>query len=170
VVAACSSGKNGKPSSAPTVPGFVVTSPAFSEGQAVPEVYTCDGADTSPPLAVAGVPPQARALVLVVDDPDAPGGVFTHWVVFGLPPSPTSFPEGTLPAAAQQGRNDFGKSVWGGPCPPAGAPHHYRFRALALDAAVAIPADASGTVLADAVKGHVLAEARMTATYARKAR
>jgi Raf kinase inhibitor-like YbhB/YbcL family protein len=117
----------------PTAAPFVLTSPAFAEGAAIPRDYTCQGADVSPELAWSGVPAGSAALVLVVDDPDAGG--FTHWLVLDLAPDSTGLPKAIHDSAfrPQQGRNDFGRNGWGGPCPPSGT-HRYRFTLHALAA------------------------------------
>ena len=117
---------------------------AFEEGKSIPRKYTCDGEDISPPLNWSGVPEEARSLVLIADDPDAPRGIWTHWVLFDLPVEVSELPKG-LPAektvlvasgearhTARQGRNDFRKLGYGGPCPPSGT-HRYSFRLYALD-------------------------------------
>ena len=114
-----------------------VKSPAFTYGGWIPRVYTCDGADRSPPLVFSGVPRGTGSLVLLVLDPDAPGGTFYHWAVYDLAPNTTRLPEG-VPGRAKlrgflQGRNDFGRLGYGGPCPPRGHPaHRYFFRLFAL--------------------------------------
>jgi Raf kinase inhibitor-like YbhB/YbcL family protein len=110
---------------------------AFSEGALIPAKYTCDGEDVSPPLEWSDVPPDAVALALVVDDPDAPRGVFVHWLLFDIPATEHGLTEGigiTAPEAGggRQGRNGFGKLGYGGPCPPSGT-HRYYFRLFALD-------------------------------------
>lgn len=144
---------------------ITVTSPAFAEGGAVPSRYTCDAQNVSPPLAWSGVPAGAQALALVVDDPDAPSGTFTHWVVLDLPTATTGLPEGAVPGT--QAKNSAGKASWFGPCPPSGN-HHYRFTVYALDAATGL---AAGAPLADAlttIEQHTLAWGRLTATYSRE--
>jgi len=108
-----------------------VTSSAFQQGANIPSKFTCDGANTNPPLQISDVPAEAKSLVLIVDDPDAPSGLFTHWAVWNISPQATTIAEGSTPKGAQ-GTNDFGKSGYGGPCPPSGA-HRYYFRVFALD-------------------------------------
>jgi Raf kinase inhibitor-like YbhB/YbcL family protein len=151
-------------------------SPAFADNQPIPKVYTCDGKGVSPPLRWSGVPENARALALVCEDPDAPRGTFTHWVVFDLPPDAKELPEGvptvervalgTGGVAARQGKNDFGKTGYGGPCPPSGT-HHYVFRIFALDDKPDPGPGAGRETLLRAIKGHVLAEGRLTGLYSR---
>ena len=146
---------------------FILTSDAFSDGAAIPMQYSCQGADTSPGLAWSGVPPGAAALVLVVDDPDA--GDFIHWLVLDLPGADGSLPHG-VPAEAptpQQGRNDFGRTGWGGPCPPTGT-HHYRFRLYATAARLGLDGHPGGSAVRSALsRATVLGQAVLTGTYKR---
>lgn len=111
--------------------GLTVTSPAFRDGGRIPERYTCAGTETSPPLSWEGAPHNAAALSLVVDDPDAPGGTFVHWVVFNIEPDVTSVPEGMVPAGGEQAQNSGGEVGYVGPCPQRGE-HRYRFTVYAL--------------------------------------
>jgi len=151
-------------------------SPAFVDGGSIPKVYTCDGRDVSPPLSWAGVPEAARSLALICEDPDAPMGTFTHWVLFDLPPDVTELKEGLPPEAtvkvkpggkaARQGKNDFGKLGYGGPCPPRGT-HRYVFRLYALDTRIDRGRDAMRGQVLGAMKGHVLAEGRLLGKYSR---
>ena len=146
---------------------FTLASSAFADGAAIPREYTCDGKDGSPALAWTGVPPATKALVLVVDDPDANGWV--HWIVLDLPGTDGGLPKGVDPGAAtpQQGTNDFGRRGWGGPCPPSGT-HHYRFTLTALGAPLALAGHPGGSAVRGALKAaRVLGEARLTATYRR---
>ena len=155
---------------------LTLTSPAFTEGAAIPKVYSCDGKDVSPPLAWSGVPASARELALLCDDPDAPRGTWTHWILFNVPRDLTGLPE-AVPAAsrtksgqpqapAPQGKNDFGKFGYGGPCPPSGT-HRYVFRLFALDTHLPPEAGASRKALLESIQGHVLAEGKLVGTYAR---
>lgn len=127
---------------------FVLTSPAFSQGEPLPTRYSCDGRNVSPPLRWTAPPRGTRSLALAVTDPDAPGGTFVHWRVSGLRPSLRSLPEGSR--AGVQGRNSSGGVGWTGPCPPPGSAHRYVFELRALGAG-----------------GRVLARARLVGTYAR---
>jgi Raf kinase inhibitor-like YbhB/YbcL family protein len=151
-------------------------SPAFADGAAIPKDYTCDGKDVSPPLAWSGAPGAARSLALICEDPDAPSGTWTHWVIFNIPAAAQGLKEG-IPAAeqvdvapggnaARQGKNDFGKVGYGGPCPPGGT-HRYFFRIYALDTQPDLGAGATKARLVDAMKGHLLAEGRLMGTYSR---
>lgn len=146
---------------------------AFESGGRIPEKYTCDGDDVSPALAWGGIPDGAESLALIVDDPDAPGKVFTHWVLFNLPATVPELEEGIsavelLKKGASQGKNDFGQVGYGGPCPPRGKPHRYRFHLYALDTTLDMPSGVSKGAVLSAMKGHVLAEAEIVGLYGRK--
>ncbi len=141
-------------------------SPAFEHGGKVPSRHTCDGADVSPALQISGVPQGAAALALVMDDPDAPGGTFDHWLVWNIPPDTAEVLEGTEPQGVQ-GRTGFGQLGYGGPCPPGGT-HRYRFKLYALDGRLELKAGASKARLEEAMEGHVMAEALLQGTYTRQ--
>jgi Raf kinase inhibitor-like YbhB/YbcL family protein len=143
-----------------------VTSSAFQEGGNVPAKFTCDGSDTSPPLQINGVPSGAKSLVLIADDPDAPGGLFTHWLVWNIPPQTGSIEEGSAPKGVQ-GANDFGQSGYRGPCPPPGT-HRYSFKIFALDRELDLRSGAKRSQVAAAMKGHVIAQGELVGRYARK--
>ncbi|MCS7295244.1 MAG: YbhB/YbcL family Raf kinase inhibitor-like protein [Chloroflexota bacterium] len=170
--AACGGGGSGKELPLPE-PSLRVSSTAFEAGGPIPIQFTCDGADASPPLSWEAGPPGTVMYALVVDDPDAPRGIFVHWAVWGLPPNTTSLPaaaskSGTLPAAVREGKNDFGRQGWGGPCPPKGdEPHRYRFRVYALREPIALPAGAAPRAVLDALEGTVLAWGELVGTYGR---
>lgn len=128
---------------------LTLTSPAFEQGGTIPKKFTCDGDNLSPPLTWSGVPDGAQSLLLVCDDPDAPGGVFHHWAAFNIPADWTGLGEGygpeTLEEGFRQAINDFGKPGYGGPCPPKGDdPHGYHFRLSALEAPL-VSAESSAT-------------------------
>ncbi len=146
-------------------------SDAFDDGGAIPKRFTCDGDDVSPPLAWSEPPPRTKSLALIVDDPDAPAGTFTHWVLFNLPANRLSleagFASNQSAGPAKQGTNDFGKAGYGGPCPPSGT-HHYIFHLYALDALLNLDTGAGRGAVLSALKGHILAEGRLTGTYARR--
>jgi len=143
-----------------------VTSSAFHEGANIPSKFTCDGSDTSPPLQIAGVPSGAKSLVLIVDDPDAPGGLFTHWLAWNIPPQTGSIAEGSAPKGVQ-GANDFGKSGYRGPCPPPGT-HRYSFKIFALDRELELGSGAKRSQVDAAMKGHVIAQGELVGRYARE--
>jgi Raf kinase inhibitor-like YbhB/YbcL family protein len=145
---------------------FSLDSSAFENAQAIPRRYSCEGDDVSPALRWANVPEGTRSLALVVDDPDAPRGVFTHWVAWGLDPGAQGLAEGE--AARHEGRNGFGATGYRGPCPPPGhGRHRYVFRLYALDAEPELAAGATKAELEQAMEGHVLMTAELVGTYER---
>ena len=143
-----------------------ITSSAFQEGGNIPSKFTCDGSDTSPPLQITDVPSEAKSLVLIADDPDAPSGLFTHWLVWNIPPQTNSIAEGTAPKGVH-GTNDFGKSGYGGPCPPPGT-HRYSFKIFALDRELDLSSAAKRSQVDAAMKGHVIAQGELIGRYVRK--
>ena len=159
-----------EPSSQKMTPApMTLRSSAFGNGDSIPEKYTCTGADISPPLSWSAPPGGAVSLALIVQDPDAPGGTFTHWVLFALNPSTRMLfegasPSGAVPKGAVEGTNDFGKTGYGGPCPPSGT-HRYFFRVYALDAAVTGGQSLIGKQLFKAMQGHVLAVGELMGRY-----
>jgi Raf kinase inhibitor-like YbhB/YbcL family protein len=145
---------------------FALESSAFENAQAIPSRHSCEGEDVSPPLRWSNVPEGTRSLALVVDDPDAPGGVFTHWLAWGLDPAAEEL--GERDSAPNEGRNDFGTSGYRGPCPPPGhGRHRYVFRLYALDAEQELSAGAAKAELEQAIEGHVLTIAELVGTYER---
>ena len=152
---------------------FALTSTAFADGATIPAKYTCDGADLSPPLAWTGAPDATRTFALIADDPDAPAGTWVHWVLFNLSGAVRALPE-TVPraesvlAGARQGRNDFKRIGYGGPCPPPGKPHRYHFKLYALDGPLALDAGVTKTEVERAMRGHILAQAQLMGTYGRR--
>ncbi len=156
---------------------LLLSSSAFTSGSAVPTRFTCDGADVSPPLAWSGVPAGTVSFAVIADDPDAPGGTWLHWVLFNVPGTLAALPEGLAGTGelrqvggARQGRNDFGKLGYGGPCPPPGRAHRYFFRLYALDTSLPLKAGAARREVEQAMRGHVLGEATLMGTYARGGR
>ena len=145
---------------------ITVTSTGFQNDQPIPARFSCDGAGVSPPLAWQGVPSEAQALALVVDDPDAPRGTFVHWVVLDIPPSSPSLSEAQLPAGATQATNSAGKAAYFGPCPPSGT-HHYRFTVYALSAPTGLPDGAGLDEALEAIEASAIARGRLVGTYAR---
>lgn len=149
-----------------------LTSPAFENGGKIPKKFTCDGADVSPPLAWSNVPEGTMSLALVCDDPDAPVGTWVHWVLYGVPPDTTSLRQG-VPAGrivrgvGRQGRNDFKRLGYGGPCPPPGKPHRYFFKVYALDVELVLEPGAKKSELEKAMRDHILAEGRLVGRYGR---
>jgi Raf kinase inhibitor-like YbhB/YbcL family protein len=149
-----------------------LTSTGFLEGALIPERYTGDGRNISPPLKWQNPPAGTRSLALICEDPDAPRGTFTHWVAFNLPADSRELGEGvpaeaTLPDGTAQGTNDFGKAGYGGPKPPPGKPHRYVFKLYALDRPLDVRPGATRAQLLAAMKDHVLGEAQLVGTYAR---
>lgn len=140
-----------------------VTSPAFVDGEGIPQEFTCDGKNINPPLAIAEVPEEAKSLVLIVDDVDAPAGVFTHWLVFDLYPGITRLGPGCSPEGTQ-GTNSFGKEDYGGPSPNAGR-HRYYFRLYALDSLLKLPLGTDRDRVETAMKGRVLDSGELMGTY-----
>ncbi len=148
-----------------------LSSSSFQEGR-IQKQFTCDGADASPRLTWTAPPAAARSLALLMTDPDAPSGTFTHWVLYDLPAGTRALDEGLpkqeqLPDGSRQGRNDFGRSGYGGPCPPRNAVHRYVFALYALDAKLGLPPGATRKQVEEALKGHVLARGELTARYSR---
>lgn len=149
-----------------------LSSSAFKEGDKIPVKYTCVGQDVSPPLEWSQPPSGTQAFALILDDPDAPGGVFTHWVIFNILSDSRKLPEAIptqaqLPDGALQGKNDFGRVGYGGPCPPPGRPHRYQFTLYAVDQSLDLKAGVSKKQLLSAMEGHVLAQGQLTGTYQR---
>jgi Raf kinase inhibitor-like YbhB/YbcL family protein len=152
---------------------FILTSPAFAPNGSIPSKYTCEGGDTSPPLEWFGAPSDAKTLVLIVDDPDAPDPakpqrVYVHWVVYNIPASATKLPENAakagLPSGAAQGSNDWGKQTYGGPCPPIGR-HRYFFKLYALDTVLDGLNNPTKTQLEKAMEEHLVGNAELIGTY-----
>jgi Raf kinase inhibitor-like YbhB/YbcL family protein len=170
---ACGGGGGGELPALPEAPrDLVVSSSAFVPMGAIPVRYTCDGDNLSPPLSWFGAPKGAVSYALVMDDPDAPGGTFVHWVVYDLPAGTESLQEGVpavdrLPGGGAQGKNSAGRTGYTGPCPPRGPAHHYRFTVYALDKALGLPPGASQSDVADAMAGHVVAWGQLVGTYQR---
>jgi Raf kinase inhibitor-like YbhB/YbcL family protein len=149
-----------------------VLSPAFQDGTRIPVKYTCQGQDVSVPLTWSDSPSGTDSFALILDDADAPGGVFTHWILFNIPSDSRELPEAVpaqaqLPSGALQGKNDFGRLGYSGPCPPTGPSHQYRFTVYALDQPLNLKAGASRKQVVDSMKGHILAQGQLTGTYQR---
>jgi Raf kinase inhibitor-like YbhB/YbcL family protein len=165
LVAAC--GQDSPARHEPDVPEVVeVSSAAFAEGEPIPTRYTCDGDEVSPPLTWSGVRGDARAVALVVDDPDAPSGTYTHWVVLDISRSTSSAAEGEVPGGGVQAENSAGDAAYAGPCPPEGI-HHYRFTVAALDRPTGLAEGASLDDALAAVDDHTIARGTLTGTYSR---
>jgi len=151
---------------------FKVKSSAFGSGAEIPKKFTCEAADVSPALEWSEAPAKSASFALIADDPDAPVGTWVHWVLWNLPASAQSLPEGVakreqLDDGTRQGRNDFRKIGYNGPCPPPGKPHRYFFRLYALDAKLDLAPGATRQELDAAMKGHILGEAEYMGTFRR---
>ena len=155
---------------------FTLTSAAFRDGAGIPVKYTCDGVDVSPPLSWSSAPAGTGSFALIVDDPDAPAGTWVHWVLYNLPADVSELPENIAKVesldldGARQGRNDFRRPGYGGPCPPPGPAHRYFFKLYALAAPLTLKAGAQKRDVEAAMEGHVLATAQLMGTYGRSKR
>jgi Raf kinase inhibitor-like YbhB/YbcL family protein len=150
---------------------LTLSSSSLQDGR-VPKEFTCDGEDKSPQLDWTGAPSGTETFALTVTDPDAPGSTFTHWVIYNLPANSTGLPEGVpkqgqLANGSRQGKTDFGKIGYGGPCPPPGRPHRYVFSLYALNTKIDVPSGAPRSHVESALQGHVLARSELTARYGR---
>jgi Raf kinase inhibitor-like YbhB/YbcL family protein len=153
-------------------PPLKLTSTAFAPGQPIPAKYTCDGEDISPPLDWQDPPEDAKSFALIVDDPDAPGGTWVHWVLYNLPAESRNLPGAVPPDAAMADGGENGKNSWkrlgyGGPCPPGGT-HRYIFKLYALDTVLELNDGPGKDQLAQAMEGHILAQTDLMGIYARK--
>ena len=151
---------------------FTLTSASFQPNQSIPRNHTCDGADVSPALRWEAPPAGTQSFALIVDDPDAPAGVWVHWVAYDIPGAARQLPEGVpktadLQGGGRQGRNDFGRTGYGGPCPPPGKPHHYHFKLYAVGRLLGLPAGATKQEVLKAMGKDALAQAEIVGTYAR---
>jgi Raf kinase inhibitor-like YbhB/YbcL family protein len=151
---------------------FAMSSMSFQNGGDIPKKFTCDGADVSPELSWTDPPAGTQSFTLIVADPDAPSGTWTHWVLFDMPPTTSSLAEGItkideLPGGERQGRNDFHKIGYNGPCPPPGKPHRYFFKLYALDRNLALKPATSKQEVEQAMQGHILGEAEWMGKYQR---
>lgn len=149
---------------------MIIKSSAFKDGETIPPKYTCEGENVNPFLELRGVPAGTKSLALVVDDPDATsGGIWDHWVVWNINPGIQYIEEDTVPQGAVEGKNSFGANRYGGPCPPRYvSPHHYRFKAYALDRTLDLPADSGREALEEEMKGRVIDSATLTGIFGRK--
>ncbi|MBV8673452.1 MAG: YbhB/YbcL family Raf kinase inhibitor-like protein [Acidobacteriaceae bacterium] len=169
-VCACRRQSSGDLAEGQTPASLIITSSSFANDDRIPQKFTCDGAGLSPDIQLPSPPSGTRSFLLVMDDPDASG--FVHWIVYNIPPDTHDIPEGAssggrLPAGAAEGENSINKAGYFGPCPPPPSPHHYVFRVYAMDKTLDLPAGETKKDLADAVKGHILAEGRLTGLYTR---
>ena len=144
-----------------------ITSPAFGEKGKIPPKYTCDGEDVNPPLVFENVPDDAQSLTLIVEDPDAPGKTWVHWVVFNISPHTTTVGEDSIPQNGIETVTDFGQQGYGGPCPPTGT-HRYYFKLYALDTTLDITEDVTREEIDHAMEGHILDKSELIGLYSRE--
>ncbi|MFO7929323.1 MAG: YbhB/YbcL family Raf kinase inhibitor-like protein [Candidatus Humimicrobiaceae bacterium] len=144
-----------------------IGSPAFVHNEMIPSKYTCDSDNINPPLLISGIPEGTESLALIVDDPDAPGGTWVHWIVWNIGPATTEIKENSAPEGAVEGMTDFGKPGYGGPCPPSGT-HRYFFKLYALDTTLKLDASATVEELENAMEDHLLDKAELIGLYERK--
>jgi Raf kinase inhibitor-like YbhB/YbcL family protein len=168
LAAGCSHDEAGIASEGATT--LTVTSTAFAEGQAIPDKYTGHGDDVSPPLQWSGAPSETKSFAIICEDPDAPMGTWTHWVIFNIPATATGLPEnvakiGSLPDGSKQTKNSFGNIGYNGPAPPSGQKHRYFFMVFALDTTLTLDAGADRHNVANAMDGHILARGHLMGTY-----
>ena len=161
-----------KETKAPSTVKFSLTSQGFQEGENIPIKYTCDGDDKTPPLSWEAPPDNTKSMALILDDPDAPGGVFTHWVLFNLSSDVRSLPEGVpkldrLENGGIQGVNDFDEIGYNGPCPPPGKPHTYRFILYALDTELNLSPGATKDEVIKAMEGHIVEKTGLNGEYSK---
>lgn len=142
---------------------FQLSSTAFENNAPIPKKYTCDGGNVNPPLTFKNIPANTKSLALLVSDPDAPRGTWSHWVIYNIPPDTGEIIEDTNPG--REGINDFGKYAYGGPCPPYGKPHHYIFRAYALDTILNINKEPTLGEVEKALQDHIIAKIQLVGTY-----
>jgi Raf kinase inhibitor-like YbhB/YbcL family protein len=175
VAAACSRTSRRSADTSRLSSSIAISSSGFGSGDTIPAVFTCDGANHSPPLSWTNLPPRTASLTVIVDDPDAPGGTFVHWIVFNIPGGTTAIAEAqphgaTLPqlGSAMQGLNDFHAAGYDGPCPPRGPAHRYRFWLFALDTTLSVAPGATRARVEAAMRGHELAYGELIGRYARR--
>jgi Raf kinase inhibitor-like YbhB/YbcL family protein len=167
----CSSCSNdAQPSGKGDVAKIQVTSTAFEDGQPIPEKYSGQGDNVSPPLQWSDASQQTKSFALICEDPDAPSGTFTHWLVYNLPPTTMSLDENVPKGQSMvygflQGKNGFGNVGYGGPAPPSGEVHHYVFKVYALDIILLLPGGGDRSDLLSAMDGHVIGEGELTGTF-----
>lgn len=144
-----------------------ITSSAFLDNDKIPPKYTCDSENINPALTFSEVPKEAQSLALIMDDPDAPHGIFTHWLIFNMPPATIQILENSVPENSLLGTTDFGKAQYGGPCPPSGT-HRYFFKLYALGSILEIPEGSERKEIEKAMEGHILDSAQIVGLYSKK--
>ncbi len=150
---------------------LTISSAAFASGQSIPAKYSCVGREVSPPLTWSGAPANTKSFALIVDDPDAPGGTWVHWVMYNIPATTNNRPEavqagGQLSDGSLQGKNSYGNLEYNGPCPPSGT-HRYFFKLYALDSMLALSSGASKQQLLSAMQGHILAQGELMGIFSK---
>lgn len=163
--------RRASPAAVQAGPSMQVTSSSFSDGALIPARFTCDGDNLSPDLAWSGAPTATKAFALILHDPDAPVD-FTHWLVYNIPADVRQVAEGAsnrgaMPPGSSEGKNDFARMGYGGPCPPPGKAHHYLFRVLALDSNLGLPGGASREQFDSATEGHIVSQGQIVGLYQR---
>ncbi|MEK7187225.1 MAG: YbhB/YbcL family Raf kinase inhibitor-like protein [Patescibacteria group bacterium] len=148
---------------------MTITSPIFQSNEYLHERFTCDGQDKNPPLHIGEVPQTAKSLVLIVDDPDAPEGNFTHWLLWNISPETKEIDEGKNPDGSVEGKNGSGSVGYMGPCPPIGRAHHYQFKLFALDTVLDLAPGARQSEVESVIHKHILESAQLVGLYARSA-
>lgn len=151
---------------------IIITSNAFHQGGSIPVKYTCDGENISPPLTWSGIPSNTQSIALIMEDPDAPGGIFVHWIIFNIPSFLTELPEDipkfpVIVDGIQQRTTSFGTIGYGGPCPPRGETHRYFFKIFALDIRLTLPPGASKSDILREMNGHILSTEEFIGFYKR---
>jgi len=144
-----------------------IRSSAFKEGEKIPSKYTCDGENINPELDFLNVPGNAKSLVLIMDDPDAVGGTFTHWIIYNIDPKTETISENSIPKDSKQGLNDAGKASYTGPCPPSGT-HRYYFKLYVIDTILTLGDKVDKTTIDNAINGRIIEEAQLIGLYIRK--
>lgn len=139
-------------------------SPSFEHNQSIPALFTCEGEDVNPQLDIADIPENTKSLVLIVDDPDAPVGMWDHWVVFNIDPATKEIGENSVPEGAIQGVNSWGRNNWGGPCPPSGE-HRYFFKLYSVDIELPLDETADKNDVEQAMNGHILDKTELIGLY-----
>lgn len=147
---------------------MLITSPSFNHNEKIPDKFTCEGGNINPQLIIGNVPTNAKSLALIMDDPDAPGGTFTHWTAWNINPNTTAIKEESVPPKSVEGETDFGRVGYGGPCPPSGKPHRYFFKLYALDSMLNLPEGSKRASLEKEIATHTIASAELVGIYERR--
>jgi hypothetical protein len=152
-----------------TMANLSLSSPVFLHDKSIPAKYTCEGDDINPPLTISDVPEGTESLVLILDDPDAVGGVWDHWLLWNIDPETSQVPENSVPETAVQGTTSWGKQEYGGPCPPPGSgTHHYTFKLYALDTTLDLPGTSTKSEVEEVIGEHILKETTLVGLYERE--